>query len=65
MASRARLPPGRAAWRIRPAPVTLTFMLFFLTSQQLWISGAIIIGGGTLLAMLGPAWFAVSWRSID
>jgi hypothetical protein len=40
-------------------------MLFFLTSQQLWISGAIIIGGGTLLAMLGPAWFAVSWRSID
>ena len=30
-------------------------MLFFLTSQQLWISGAIIIGGGTLLAMLGPA----------
>jgi hypothetical protein len=27
-------------------------MLFFLTSQQLWISGAIIIGGGTLLAML-------------
>jgi Protein of unknown function (DUF4239) len=35
-------------------PVTLTRMLFFLTSQQLWISGAIIIGGGTLLAMLGP-----------
>jgi hypothetical protein len=30
-------------------------MLFFLTSQQLRISGAIIIGGGTLLAMLGPA----------
>ena len=30
-------------------------MLFFLTSQSLWISGAIIIGGGTLLAMLGPA----------
>jgi Protein of unknown function (DUF4239) len=30
-------------------------MLFFLTSQPLWISGAIIIGGGTLLAMLGPA----------
>lgn len=27
----------------------------FLTSQPLWISGAIIIGGGTLLAMLGPA----------
>jgi hypothetical protein len=30
-------------------------MLFFLTSQSLWISGAIIVGGGTLLAMLGPA----------
>lgn len=30
-------------------------MLFFLSSQSLWISGAIIIGGGTLLAMLGPA----------
>jgi hypothetical protein len=30
-------------------------MLFFLTSQSPWISGAIIIGGGTLLAMLGPA----------
>jgi hypothetical protein len=55
MTSRERLPPGRAAWRIRLASVTLTFMLFFLTSQWLWISGAIIIGGGTLLAMLGPA----------
>jgi len=30
-------------------------MLFFLTNQSPWISGAIIIGGGTLLAMLGPA----------
>src|SRR5437588_3842100 len=48
-------PPSQAAWRIRPAPVTLPRMLFFLTSQPLWISGAIIIGGGTLLAMLGPA----------
>jgi len=28
---------------------------FLLSSQSLWISGAIIIGGGTLLAMLGPA----------
>jgi Protein of unknown function (DUF4239) len=55
MASRSRLPPGQAAWRIGSAPVTLTFMLFFLTSQSLWISGAIIIGGGTLLATLGPA----------
>jgi hypothetical protein len=55
MASRSRVPPGQAAWRIRPAPLTLTRMLFFLTSQPLWISGAIIIGGGTLLATLGPA----------
>ncbi len=30
-------------------------MLFFLTGQSLWISGAIIVGGGTLLAMMGPA----------
>src|ERR1700687_4188245 len=54
-ASRWRVPSNQAAWRIRSAPVTLTFMLFFLTSQSLWISGAIIIGGGTLLATLGPA----------
>ncbi|HTE75262.1 MAG TPA: DUF4239 domain-containing protein [Xanthobacteraceae bacterium] len=58
MASRSRLPPGQAgqaAWRIGSVPVTLTRMLFFLTSQPLWISGVIIIGGGTLLATLGPA----------
>jgi uncharacterized protein DUF4239 len=30
-------------------------MLYFLTSQPLWISAAIIIGGGTFLSMLGPA----------
>jgi hypothetical protein len=30
-------------------------MLFFLTSQPLWISGVIIVGGGTLLATLGPS----------
>ncbi len=30
-------------------------MLLFLTSQPLWISGLIIIGGGTLASMLGPA----------
>lgn len=29
-------------------------MLFFLTNQPLWISGALVIGGGTLLSMLGP-----------
>jgi len=40
-------------------------MLFFLTSQPLWISGAIIIGGGTLLAMLAPPWSAAMWRLID
>jgi hypothetical protein len=33
----------------------MLFFLIFLTSQSLWMSGAIIIGGGTLLAMLGPA----------
>jgi Protein of unknown function (DUF4239) len=55
MASRSRVPfkPGRLANQI--SDVTVTLMLFFLTSQQLWISGAIIVGGGTLLAMLGPA----------
>jgi Protein of unknown function (DUF4239) len=30
-------------------------MLFFLTNQSLWVSGAIIVVGGTLLSMLGPA----------
>jgi len=30
-------------------------MIFFLTSQSLWVSGAIIVGSGTLLSMLGPA----------
>jgi hypothetical protein len=30
-------------------------MLFYLTSQSIWLSGTIIIGGGTLLSMLGPA----------
>lgn len=29
-------------------------MLFFLTTLPLWISGLIIIGGGTLVSMLGP-----------
>jgi hypothetical protein len=29
-------------------------MIFFLTSQSLWLSGAIIVGLGTVLAMLGP-----------
>ncbi len=30
-------------------------MLFFLTTQSIWISGAVIVGGGTLLSMFGPA----------
>jgi len=29
-------------------------MIFFLTSQPLWLSGAIIVGLGTVLSMLGP-----------
>jgi hypothetical protein len=29
-------------------------MIYFLTSQPLWFSGAIIVGLGTVLAMLGP-----------
>jgi len=29
-------------------------MIFFLTSQPLWLSGAIIVGLGSLLSMLGP-----------
>jgi hypothetical protein len=45
----------RATWRISGAPVTLASMLFFLTSQSPWISGAIIVGGGTLLSVIGPA----------
>jgi Protein of unknown function (DUF4239) len=30
-------------------------MMYFLTSQPLWISGFLIVGLGTLLSMLGPA----------
>jgi hypothetical protein len=30
-------------------------MIYFLTSHPLWLSGAMIIGLGTLLSMLGPA----------
>jgi hypothetical protein len=29
-------------------------MIFFLTSQPLWISGTLIVGLGTVLSMLGP-----------
>jgi len=29
-------------------------MIFFLTTQPLWVSGAIIVGLGTVLSMLGP-----------
>ena len=29
-------------------------MIFFLTSQPFWLSGAIIVGLGSLLSMLGP-----------
>jgi len=29
-------------------------MLTYLTSQSIWLSGVLIIGGGTLLSMLGP-----------
>ncbi len=29
-------------------------MIFFLTSQSLWLSGAILVGLGTALSMLGP-----------
>jgi len=29
-------------------------MIFFLTSHSLWLSGTLIVGLGTLLAMLGP-----------
>jgi hypothetical protein len=29
-------------------------MIYFLTSQPLWFSGAIVVGLGTVLAMLGP-----------
>ena len=30
-------------------------MLFFSTGRSLWISGTLIIGGGTLLSTVGPA----------
>jgi len=36
------------------APQNDPGMIFFLTSQPLWISGALIVGLGTVLAMLGP-----------
>jgi hypothetical protein len=42
------------SWRISRASVTLGACCFFFTSQSLWLSGVLIIGGGTLLAMLGP-----------
>jgi len=29
-------------------------MLYFLTSQSIWVSGALIVGGGTV-SMFGPA----------
>jgi hypothetical protein len=29
-------------------------MIFFLTTQSVWVSGAIIVGLGTVLSMLGP-----------
>ena len=29
-------------------------MIFFLTTHSLWVSGAIIVGFGTVLSMLGP-----------
>jgi hypothetical protein len=29
-------------------------MIFFLTTHSLWVSGAIIVGFGTILSMLGP-----------
>src|SRR5215831_18319596 len=44
-----------AAWRISRLPVTLALMLFFSTGRSLWISGTLIIGGGTLLSTVGPA----------
>src|SRR5215472_18554260 len=43
-----------AAWRISAAPVTVAAMVFLLTGLPLWISAPIIVGGSTLLAMLGP-----------
>jgi len=40
-------------------------MLFFLTTQPIWVSGTILIGLTTVLAMLGPTWSAVTWRLRD
>jgi Na+/proline symporter len=30
-------------------------MIYFLTSQSIWVSGVLVVGLGTLLSMLGPA----------
>jgi Protein of unknown function (DUF4239) len=34
--------------------IRIDSMIFFLTTQPLWVSGAIIVGLGTMLSMLGP-----------
>jgi hypothetical protein len=44
------MPCGLAA-----APIWIDAMIFFLTSQPLWLSALMVVGLGTLLSMLGPA----------
>src|SRR5215471_9610435 len=50
--ARGRGSPGALANRPRPANARL--MLHYLTSQSIWLSGVLIIGGETLLSVLGP-----------
>jgi Protein of unknown function (DUF4239) len=41
--------------RYSDGPDNDQYMIFFLTSHSLWLSGSIIIGLGTVLATLGPS----------
>ena len=40
--------------RSPPHAETVCNMIYFLTSQSLWLSGGILIGLGGALSMLGP-----------
>jgi len=44
----------RTMERSSPHAESACTMIYFLTSQSLWLSGAILVGLGTALSMLGP-----------
>jgi hypothetical protein len=45
----------RAPGEFTAAPIRIGAHDFFLTSLPLWLPGVMVVGLGTLLAMLGPA----------